>query len=106
MGKPSGFAADFDILDVAAIIFIFLNPFGPSHPLARSMRFPCKRGEMRTGCQPNFRHDALLNSPNQLLLSYQIYLITLVPVTAFGGRVPADVSVHVAKHWQPAPILS
>jgi hypothetical protein len=44
------------------------------------MRFPCKRGETRTGCQRNFRHDALLNSPNQLLLSYQIYLITLVPV--------------------------
>jgi hypothetical protein len=32
IGKPSGFAADFDILGVAAIIFSLLNPFGPSYP--------------------------------------------------------------------------
>jgi hypothetical protein len=58
---------------------------------------------MRIGCQPNFRHVALLGRTDQLLLSYQIYLITLGE--AFGGRVSTDWLVHVAGAWRSAPIL-
>jgi len=84
MSKPPDFSADLEILDVAAIIFILVNPFRPTLCPARAQGG--ERSEAPIGCQPNFRHHALPASSNQLLLSYQIYLITLVPVTALAGK--------------------
>lgn len=94
MGKPPDLTVDFDIWDVAAIYICLTESVGPSIQRTRAFnKFPMKALRDESWLQANVPHDALLGYPNQLLLSNQIYLITL----ALSARLSADVYRQICR---------